>query len=105
MKQSVKYLRNKEWSMGCGGSQNRGQCPDCCGKSLMWIEDFGGWGTYFGHEPGCPLASALESEGETVVWLQEYKGDKSSSLFRTKEEANSSWLSDNEIFKLLIGDT
>lgn len=69
----TKLTRSKlEWSMGCGGDQNAGQCPVCDGVSLAWREAFGGWGNEVGHERDCELAKALEAEGEKVLWVQPY---------------------------------
>ena len=61
MKLAIEYLREKEWSMG------NGQCPECGGLSKEWLEDTI-WSDV-GHETECKLATALESLGEKVHWL------------------------------------
>lgn len=71
----VKYLRDKEWSMG------HGQCPECCGgQPDKWFphpcydskdEE--------GHQPDCKLAKSLEDVGEKVSYAlitQKMKNDK-----------------------------
>ena len=64
-KKTIKYLRDKEWTMG------NGQCDDCCGTDPNMI-----WGLgrdkRSGHEKDCPAAKCLEELGEKVF----YKGDK-----------------------------
>lgn len=62
-----------EWSMGCGGDNNEGQCPVCHAVSPAWIFGKGGWGNRFGHRMDCPLAQAIEADGGEVVWEQEVK--------------------------------
>lgn len=67
----VKYLKSIEWSMGCGGDRNEGQCPECCGPSKEWVEGANkNWMKQFGckrvgdekigHTPECPLGNALK---------------------------------------------
>ena len=63
---------NFEWSMGCGGEKQKGQCPVCCGASFAWRDNHGGWGNEFGHKKNCSLAIALLIDGADVVWEQEY---------------------------------
>lgn len=61
-----KYIReNYEWSMGCGGQVNEGQCPICCGCSEKHALKSAG---YIGHNRNCNLAKALDMDGEIVIW-------------------------------------
>ena len=58
MKNVIKYLKSKEWSLG------NGQCPECYGHKPRnkW------WTTYVGHENKCILAKSLVELGVSVVW-------------------------------------
>lgn len=71
---AVQYLRRREWSMGCGGDENKGQCPECCGVSEAWLTCGLGWGGGWGHKPHCSLASALISLGEKVDYYRPVPG-------------------------------
>jgi len=53
MSASLKYLQDREWSMG------NGQCPDCCRAK----PGIGWWTDTVGHREGCPLAVALGELG------------------------------------------
>lgn len=61
---AIKYLRNREWSMG------NGQCPECHGSEP------GKWAPHpcvktkdeEGHQPKCSLAESLEELGEKVIY-------------------------------------
>ena len=64
MRNTVEYLRNREWSMG------NGQCPECCGHPLEWIGHPCCSGAYLeklGHTDECPWAKMLEEVGEKVL--------------------------------------
>jgi len=64
---TVQWIQEKyEWSMGCGGGRNKGQCPVCNAVSREWLEK-GGWGNVFGHVKSCSLAKALKEDGIEVV--------------------------------------
>lgn len=63
---AVAFLRSIEWSMGCGGDKNQGQCDYCGGCSNDWGNHLPDWG----HKTDCPLALALKNEGEKVDFLQ-----------------------------------
>ena len=59
---AIKYLKEKEWSMG------NGQCPECCGAPEKWF----GHPCYMtpdtiGHEKDCELAASLKDLGETPL--------------------------------------
>lgn len=58
MNLAIKYLKQKEWSMG------NGQCPDCCGHKPR----IGWWTDTVGHTLNCKLAKALSSLKVKVVW-------------------------------------
>ena len=76
MSNSIKYLRDLEWSMGCGGDENKGQCPECCGVSYAWRFESGcGHGTVYGHKYDCKLALALMYDGEDVLFETECEED------------------------------
>ena len=64
----IGYLRAHEWSMGCGGRINEGQCPDCCGLSFAWVRDQPVWQGPAGHTHRCPLARILAGLGASIVW-------------------------------------
>ncbi len=82
----AKWIKEKyEWSMGCDGHKNQGQCPICDGVSLAWMQS-GGWGDRYGHARHCKLAKALAADGCEVVWDRKYKGDKK-RLLTSKAEA------------------
>ena len=49
--------------MGCGGTTNDGQCPECCGKSPNWIRNDTLGRGLGGHKPKCKLADAIEALG------------------------------------------
>lgn len=71
---TIRWIREKyEWSMGCGGQYNQGQCPVCCGVSLAWRANSGGWGDRVGHKRHCKLAKALKADGCDVLWDRLYK--------------------------------
>jgi hypothetical protein len=70
----VEYLRQREWSMGCGGPENQGQCPDCCALSEAWLTRPGGWGDGWGHKTECSLAAALVSMGQSVDYYRPVPG-------------------------------
>lgn len=58
MKNTIKYLRKREYKMG------NGQCPDCCGQK----PNIGWWTNHIGHELNCPLAKSLTVLGEMAVY-------------------------------------
>ena len=58
MKNTIKYLKSKEWSIG------NGQCPQCCGCKPRK----GWWTDTVGHELNCLLAKSLQEIGIKVVW-------------------------------------
>ena len=65
---TIKWIQeNFEWSMGCGGSRNEGQCPICHAVSPIWLLNRGGWGRKFGHRESCGLAKALKEDNIEVV--------------------------------------
>ena len=70
------YLQGKEWSMGCGGKENRGQCPECYGSGV----NAHGHPCYLtadtiGHEVGCELAVSIRNLGGNVIFKGEYESD------------------------------
>jgi hypothetical protein len=74
--ETIDYLRRREWSMGCGGSENNGQCPECCGVHEGWHgHPCHTTSDTIGHKKSCKLANALKDLGEDVVFLGDYKSD------------------------------
>lgn len=66
------YLRTREWSMGCLGGRNMGQCPECCGVHESWLgHPLHLDSSELGHKKGCSLAAAIESCGGVVVYVGE----------------------------------
>ncbi len=73
---ATEYLKATEWSMGCGGNRNQGQCPECCGVSRAWADSANpGFVKQFGrkrvedkdvgHKPDCKLGTAIKESHET----------------------------------------
>tara|TARA_R110002126_G_scaffold182843_3_gene331464 strand:- start:2353 stop:2646 length:294 start_codon:yes stop_codon:yes gene_type:complete len=62
MDAAIKYLRDKEWSMG------HGQCDDCCGLSpnKYWHLTCG---DKQGHKLHCEFAKVLIDMGEKVFFI------------------------------------
>lgn len=58
MKNTIKYLKLKEWLLG------NGQCPECyaCKPGNKW------WTEYVGHENNCIIAKMLEEANQKVVY-------------------------------------
>lgn len=73
---AIDYLRSKEWSMGCNGRINKGQCPECCGlheghfPSIHALDS-----SKVGHKPDCALAAAISDLGGEPLYLGESKLD------------------------------
>lgn len=66
------YLRDREWSMGCNGSRNMGQCPECYGVHESHLgHPLHLDSSRLGHRKGCPLAAAIESCGGEVLYVGE----------------------------------
>jgi len=66
---AVKYLKDKEWSMG------NGQCPECCGVPESWY----GHPCHLkaetiGHKADCPLAASLRDLGDTPLMIGDFEG-------------------------------
>ena len=66
---ALKYLKNKEWSMG------NGQCPECCGVPSSWH----GNPTHLtaetiGHEKGCLLAASIRDIGGETLMVGDFDG-------------------------------
>jgi len=67
---TIKYLKEREWSMG------NGQCPECCGVPESWhghpcfltTENIG-------HEHNCKLAEALKELGENPLMKGDFVSD------------------------------
>ena len=57
--------------MGCGGTTNDGQCPECCGKSPNWIRNDTLGRGLGGHKPKCKLADAIEALGRRTLRIKE----------------------------------
>lgn len=67
---AVKYLQDKEWSMG------NGQCPECCGAPDSWHGHPCHMTTEsIGHELDCSLAASLSDLGVTPLMKGEYISD------------------------------
>lgn len=71
---ALRHLLSKEYTMGCMGSSNRGQCPECDGVHEGWL----GHPLYLdssnlGHEADCPLARSIRELGGDVVFIGESK--------------------------------
>ena len=67
---AVKFLRNKEWSMG------NGQCPECCGVPASWHGHPCHMTTEgIGHEANCSLAAALVAVGDTPLMKGTFKSN------------------------------
>lgn len=65
---AVEYLKRREWSMG------NGQCPECSGCHAGWYgHPLNVTPDTIGHQRGCILASALQSEGADVLWVGEFE--------------------------------
>ena len=67
---ALKYLQDKEWSMG------NGQCPECCGTPASWH----GHLLYktadtIGHEKDCTLAAAIKEVGGKPLMMGDYKSE------------------------------
>ncbi len=80
MSDAIKFLRDKEWSMG------NGQCPECCGVPESWI----GHPLYLdatrvGHRKGCSLAKALAALGEVPLMVGQSKRADVHETFWTPE--------------------
>lgn len=70
METALKYLREKEWSMG------NGQCPECCGVPATWHgHPLHLTPETIGHKVGCELASAIRSAGGAPLMIGEFKSD------------------------------
>lgn len=68
-------LKAREWSMGCGGSRGKGQCPACNGVSETWLgHPLHLTAASIGHFPGCPLAAALLAAGAVPLMQGEFQG-------------------------------
>ncbi len=79
MKNVIKYLRKKEWSMG------HGQCPECCGVSHEWLGDINYLTSKnLGHLKTCSLAKALEDLDEYVLYRGESKDTSVHETYWTK---------------------
>ncbi len=68
MDRSLKYFKDKEWSMG------NGQCPDCCGVPKDWL----GHPNYLtskniGHKHSCKLAQCLKELGGNPLMIGDFK--------------------------------
>jgi hypothetical protein len=79
MSNILKYLRQREWSMG------NGQCPDCCGVGEDWIGDMMFLdGSGVGHKRGCKLAQAIHEAGGTPLMVGESKSTEQYEIFISK---------------------
>lgn len=68
MKTTLKYLLDKEWSMG------NGQCPECCGVSEKWLGHFNHLdSTKLGHEKDCVIADMLIEHGIKPLFIGKSK--------------------------------
>ena len=68
MSKTLKYLLDKEWSMG------NGQCPECCGVHTGWL----GHPLYLtskniGHKKECVLAASIKENKGDVIYKGEFK--------------------------------
>lgn len=75
---AIKYLADKEWSMG------NGQCPECYGVPASWH----GHPCYMttdtiGHKTDCSLAASLESLGQAPLMLGSYQSNAEFEHFIT----------------------
>jgi hypothetical protein len=60
---TLKYLREKEYSMG------NGQCPECCGVPPSWHgHPCHPTPQSIGHKRNCPLAAAIMEQGGSVLF-------------------------------------
>lgn len=73
MRKAVSFLKSIQWSSGCGGERNKGQCSFCWGVSKEWLGDGHPCVKDYGHKPGCDLAEALESLGIRVDYIKDCK--------------------------------
>jgi hypothetical protein len=65
----LKYLKDKEWSMG------NGQCPECCGVPESWHGHPGNLTPEtIGHNPDCVMAQMLRDLGETPLMKGDFSG-------------------------------
>ena len=66
---TLKYLKEREWSMG------NGQCPECCGCPADWLgHPLHLNGDDLGHDKDCKLALSLVELGETPLFKGDMKG-------------------------------
>lgn len=74
VKYVINWLISKEWSMGCGGSSNTGQCPECNGVHEGWHGHPNHMTSdSIGHKRNCGLAISLRDLGEDVLFIGDYK--------------------------------
>ena len=64
----LQYLLDREWSMGCHGRENAGQCDDCHGVHPSRMgHPLHPEESDCGHAVWCSLAKAIEEAGGTAV--------------------------------------
>ena len=70
MQKALKFLRDKEWSMG------NGQCPTCYGVPESWFgHPLHMKPETIGHKDGCERAEAIKELGGEVVMQGDFKSD------------------------------
>lgn len=70
MNNTLKHLKEKEWSMG------NGQCPECYGVPESWLGHINHL-TFdtIGHKKDCVLVACLRELGEAPLIKGEFKGE------------------------------
>jgi len=72
---ALKYLKEREWSMG------NGQCPDCYGVHEGWYGESYLDTKSIGHKKDCSLAASLLDLGGSPLFKGDYKSDKEYESF------------------------
>jgi hypothetical protein len=77
---AIKYLQNKEWSMG------NGQCPECGGVPESWHgHPCHMTAESIGHKHDCYLAGALLELGVKPLMRGKYKSEVVYEIYTTEE--------------------
>lgn len=80
---SLKYLKNKEWSMG------NGQCPECHGVSQEWLgHPLHLNSKNIGHKSDCLLANSLKELGDSPIFIGDY----------ISKDEYENWIDDNGFY-------
>ncbi len=67
--ETLQELKDIEWSMGCNGKVNKGQCPVCCGVNESWLgHPLHLDAKELGHKKDCKFAKRIESNGGECLY-------------------------------------